>query len=158
MSVLLSLRQVRSMSSVGTSVLLHSHCLPTRPSLQLEKGKVVIQMLFWTLKYEAWRFYVTKKNILAVSTLISPVTKVAECTVLDTFLLTFTPTDEVKGNLHLFRESKGFYLNGLRLSSFWTTLWCHTDAKFDLWEMEQWKRSDQVYKIQTSLWLWKCNE
>ncbi|TNN72425.1 hypothetical protein EYF80_017351 [Liparis tanakae] len=37
MSVPLSLRQVLSMSSVATSLLLHSHCLPTRPSLHLRR-------------------------------------------------------------------------------------------------------------------------
>ncbi len=69
---------------------------------------------------------------LAGSTLVGPVTIVAELTVLDTFLVALTLTDEVEGNLHFLSESKGLYLNGLWLAFFRTALRCHTDAKCDL--------------------------
>lgn len=71
-------------------------------------------------------------DLLAGSTLISPITKVAEFTVLDTLLAAFTFTDEAEGNLHFLRESQGLYLNGLRLALFWTAVRCHTDAEHDL--------------------------
>lgn len=71
-------------------------------------------------------------DLLAGSTLIGSIAKVALWTVLDTLLVTFTFTDEVEGNLHFLCESQGLYLNGLRLALFWTALRCHTDAKHDL--------------------------
>lgn len=71
-------------------------------------------------------------DLLAGSTLEGPITKMAEFTVLDAFLVAFTLTDEVEGDLHLLRESQGLYLDGLGLALFWTTLRCHTNAKSDL--------------------------
>ena len=71
-------------------------------------------------------------DLLAGSTLIRPITKVAEFTVLDALLLAFTVTDEVECNLHFLCESQGLYFNGLRLAFFWTALGCHTDVKHDL--------------------------
>lgn len=71
-------------------------------------------------------------DLLAGSTLVGPVTKVAELTVLDTIFVAFTLTDEVEGNLHLLCESQGFYFDGLRLAFFRAALRCHTDAECDL--------------------------
>ncbi len=57
----------------------------------------------------------------------------AELTVLDTFLMAFTLTDEVEDNLHLLRKSQGLYFNGLRLAClFRTALRCHTNGKHHL--------------------------
>lgn len=46
----------------------------------------------------------------------------AELTVLDAFLVAFTFTDEVQGNLHFLCEAQGLYLNGLRLGLHRTAL------------------------------------
>lgn len=71
-------------------------------------------------------------DLLAGSTLIGPITKVAELTVLDTFLVALTLADKVEGYLHLLCKSQGLYLNGLRFALFRTALRYHTDAKRDL--------------------------
>lgn len=130
MSVVLSLRQVRSISSVATSLLLHSHSLPTRPSLHLRKSKT----LLWHVS-QLWRMdFVCSPNtdVLAVSTLIGAVTKVAEGAAGDTVLGAFALTDEVEGDFQLFCKPKGLDLYGLRFSLFRAALWRHTDAKCDL--------------------------
>lgn len=71
-------------------------------------------------------------DLLAGSTFIGPVTKVAEVTVLDTILVTFTLTDKIESNLHLLCKSQWLYLDGLRLALLWTALRCHADGKCDL--------------------------
>lgn len=71
-------------------------------------------------------------DLLAGSTLVGPVAKVAELTVIDTILVAFALTDKVEGDLHLLCKSQGLYLNDLGLASFWAALRCHTDAKHDL--------------------------
>lgn len=74
----------------------------------------------------------TPTNLLAGSTLIGPVSKVAKRTVLNSLLVAFTLTDEVEGNLHLLCESQGLDLDGLRFAFFRTALRGHTDAKCNL--------------------------
>lgn len=71
-------------------------------------------------------------DLLAGSTLVGPVSKVAERTVLHAVLVAFTLTDEVEGNLHLLCESQGLDLDGLRFAFFRTALRGHADAKCDL--------------------------
>lgn len=61
-------------------------------------------------------------DLLAVSTLIGAVTKVAFGTVDNTVLVAFALADEVEGDLQLFCESKGLDLNGLRFSLLWAAL------------------------------------
>ena len=68
-------------------------------------------------------------DLLAGSTLVGPVSKVAEVTVLDALLVALTLTDEVEDDLHLLCESQRLYLNGLRLALFGTALRCHADGK-----------------------------
>ena len=89
------------------------------------------------MKYERFSVYTIKLvemfiDLLAGSTFIGPVTKVAEVTVLDTIFVAFTLTGEVENNLHLLRKSQRFYLDGLRLALLWTALRCHADGKCDL--------------------------
>lgn len=79
-------------------------------------------------------------DLLAGSTFISPVAKVAEVTVLDTIFVAITLADEFESNLHLLCESQRFYLDGLSL---WTALRCYADGKCDLAAKEERRRGSQ---------------
>lgn len=128
MSVVLSLRHVRSISSVATSLLLHSHSLPTRPLLQLRKARSCFDPLVNTDQ----RCCRPNADSLAVSTLVGAVAKVAEGTFGGAVLLAVASADEVERDLQLFSKSQGLDLNGLRFYLFRAALQCHTDAKGNL--------------------------
>lgn len=76
-------------------------------------------MLLWHIfSTLGWILFVVQADILAVSTLIGAVTKVAEGAADNAVLGAFALTDEVEGDFQLLCKPKGLDLYGLRYSFF----------------------------------------
>lgn len=126
------------MSSVDTSLLLHSHSRPTRPSLHLKRRVKGRQANGVSLDNQKGN-YDKKKEVLegfvpASSALVRPVPVAADLAVVDGFTVAVALADEVEDNLHLLCESQGLYLDNLRIGFVWTTFRGDADVKMDLKE------------------------